>query len=65
MSITATVGTRLRVVVRRRGSRPPWLDYFVYAIMILILLACVFGPALAPHDPYRTDLETRDWEAEL
>lgn len=59
MSLTATAGTRLGAVVRRRRSRAPWLDYFVYAIMTVILIACVFGPMLAPHDPYRTDLDAR------
>ncbi|WP_160165907.1 ABC transporter permease [Actinoplanes sp. OR16] len=33
----------------------PWLDTVVVAIIAVLVLMAVFGPLVAPHDPYRSD----------
>ncbi|MEU4564235.1 ABC transporter permease [Actinoplanes sp. NPDC023936] len=43
----------------RRPARRPWLDHLVLAVIGLLVLAAIFGPLLAPHDPYRSDPSLR------
>jgi len=52
----AVAATPHVTVVRRRRRRLPWLDRTAFALVGLLLFLAIFGPLLAPHDPYQVQL---------
>lgn len=49
----------LSSTIRKRGGKRQWFDRMVYVILTILLIACIFGPVLAPHDPYQVNLDTK------
>ena len=64
-----TIGRGLSRVWGVIGRHVPWVDKLALVVLGLLILLCIFGPTLTPHDPYDVipadSLKPPGWQGHL